>query len=225
MAPRKSTGKPRGRPRKAAPRRMGMSRQIVSRAFNPSPIFTESYVERVNLSVNAGFLLTTKITNLAQVAQYSSLYTKYKILSAKFMLMPYFQAGSSDENAATYNNSQGQGAAADTRVVYAIQDSPNQAVPVSESAVLQDNGCRIRFLKNKVVIRCKPVPQREATDGVFESQKVGPFINFDVTAPGVTPAHYGVVGWISQPVSGAAHVIPNQVMVYVKLTFQLKDPR
>lgn len=202
-----------------------MSRQIVSRAFNPSPIFTESYVERTNLSVNAGFLLTTKITNIAQVAQYSSLYTKYKILSAKFMLMPYFQAGSSDENAATYNNSQGQGAAADSRIVYAIQDSPNQAVPASESAVLEDNGCRIRFLKNKLVIRCKPVPQLEASAGVFETQKTNPFINFDTGGGAVAPAHYGVVGWISQPLTGAAHVIPNQVLVYVKLTFQLKDPR
>ena len=224
MPPRQSTGKPRGRPRKATVPR-GMKRQIVRRAFNPSPIFTESYVERVNLSVNAGFLLTTKITNINQIAQYSSLYTKYKILSAKFMLMPYFQAGSNDQNATTYNNSQGQGGAADSRIVYAIQDSPNQAVPASEAVVLEDNGCRIRFLKNKLVIRCRPVPQLEATPGVYETQKTNPFINFDIGAGAVTPAHYGVVGWISQPLVNAAHAIPNQVMVYVKLTFQLKDPR
>lgn len=203
--------------------RVGAFKRQITRSFNPSPIFTESYVQTTNLTVNNGFLLTTDIGKIAQIGQYSALYTKYKILSAKFMLMPYFQAGSSDQNATSYNNSQGQPFTADARIVYAIQDSPNQVAPASENAVLQDNGCRIRMLKNKLAIRCKPVPQLQLANGIFETERTSPYINFDTTA-GVPPPHYGVVGWISQPFNGAPPM-PQQVVVYVKLTFQLKDPR
>lgn len=225
MPPRRSSRRTTRRrlPASGTRARAGVFKRAITRSFNPSPIFTESYVQTTNLTVNGGFLLTTDIGKIAQIGQYSALYTKYKILGAKFMLMPYYQAGSSDQNAVSYNNSQGQPFTADARIVYAIQDSPNQAAPVSENAVLQDNGCRIRMLKNKLVIRTKPVPQLQLANGIFETERSSPFINFDTTA-GVAPLHYGVVGWISQPNSGS-HAMSQQVVVYVKLTFQLKDPR
>lgn len=217
-------GKKRGayKKRAAKPASRMFSRNIARRVFNPSPVFTESYVQSTTIGMG-GFLLATTITQLPQVAQYKALYTKYKILSAKWMLMPYFSAGSSDQNAANYNNSQGQPYQGDARVVYAIQDSPNQQIPTSEVQVLQDNGCRIRMVKNKLTIRHRPVPDLQLGNGVYETEKVAPFINFDNTS-GVQPAHYGVTGWISQPANGASP-IPQQYVVYCKLTFQLKDPR
>lgn len=221
--PRRSTGRPRGRPRKTAAPRRGMARKIVRGVFNPAPVFTESYVYATNLKVNTGFLLTTDIGKLPQVAQYSNLYTKYKILYAKWMLLPYYSAGSADQNAVSYNNSQGQPFSADARVVYAIQDSPNQTAPASEVSVLEDNGCRIRMVKNKLVIRAKVVPDLQLANGIYETQIKSPFINFDTTG-GAPPAHYGVRGWISQPTSGS-HIMEQQYVVYCKVTFQLKDPR
>lgn len=218
------TRKPRSSGGKKGARRVGMKRQIVRRAFNPSPVFTESYVDSAHLTVNNGFLLTTDIGKIPQIAQYSALYTKYKILSAKWMLMPYYSGGSADQNAVSYNNSQGQPFSADARVVYAIQDSPNQVAPASENIVLEDNGCRIRMVKNKLAIRCRPVPDLQLQNGIFETQRTSPFINFDTTGGSPPPRHYGVVGWISQPTSGS-HVMAQQYVVYCKITFQLKDPR
>lgn len=219
-------GKKRGAYKKrAAPGRM-ISRGIARRVFNPSPIFTESYVlpREQNLQVNNGFLLTTRIDLISQYAQYKLLYTKYKILSCKWMLMPYYSAGSADQNATAYNNSQGQPISADARVVYAINDSPNQAVPASEAVVLQDNGCRIRMVKNKLAIRAKPVPDLQLANGVYETQRTSPFLNFDTAASVPPPVHYGVSGFLSQPTSGS-HIMAQQYVVYVKVTFQLKDPR
>lgn len=194
-----------------------------AKRFNPSPIFTESYVDTHHLSVNSGFLLTTNIGKLSQVSQYSQLYTKYKILRAKWMLLPYYSAGSSDQNANSFNNGAGQPFTADARVVYSIQDSPAQITPLNENQVLQDNGCKVKMVKNKLVISAKVVPDLQLANGIYETQRSSPFINFDTTG-GAPPAHYGVVGWITQPVSGAPPMA-QQYVVYCKLTFQLKDPR
>lgn len=221
------SGKKRGPyKKKGAAMRTGVPRQIARRVYNPSPVFTESYVlpRESNLQVNTGFVLSTNIEKIGQIAQYKALYTKYKILSCKFMLMPYYSAGSADQNATAYNNSQGQPISADARVVYAINDSPNQVAPPTEAAVLQDNGCRIRMIKNKLAIRCKPVPDLQLANGVYETERVSPFLNFDTVAPNLAPTHYGVTGYISQPTSGS-HIMAQQYVVYVKLTFQLKDPR
>lgn len=198
------------------------------RVYNPSPIFTETFVlpPAQNLKVNAPFLLTVSIDQISQFAFYYGLYTKYKILSAKWMLMPYYSAGSTDQNAAAYNNSQGQPTAADARVVYAINDSPNQALPASEAEVLADNGCRVRMVKNKLAIRHKPVPDLQLVGGIFETEVKAPFLNFGTAAAPVAvhPKHYGISGYISQPFSGG-HAMQQQYVAYCKLTFQLKDPR
>lgn len=202
---------------------------IMRRAFNPSPVFTETFQytrsgSPVFLPVNAGFLLAVSIDQCPQIAQYQNLYTKYKILSAKWMLLPQFSAGSADQNAVAYNNGAGQPWSADARVVYSIQDSPNQVAPTSETQVLEDNGCRIRMVKNKLAIRHKPVPQLQLANGIFETEIKSPFINFDVLAPNLPPLHYGITGWITQTVNGGMPT-GQGYNVYCKLTFQLKDPR
>lgn len=222
-------GKKRGAYRKrAAPMRRFKS-SIMRGAFNPSPVFTESFQLTRNgnpvfLQVNSGFLLTVSIDQCPQIAQYQTLYTKYKILSAKWMLLPRFSAGSSDQNAVNYNNGAGQPWVTDARIVYSIQDSPNQVAPANELQVLEDNGCRIRMVKNKLAIRHKPVPQLLLANGIYETEKVNPFINFDVLAPNLPPQHYGVTGFITQTFGGAS-VTQQGYDVFCKLTFQLKDPR
>lgn len=220
------------RAKKSAPRRRAvtrMPRAISRRVFNPAPVFTESFQLKDSsgnprfLRSNAGFLLTMKMSDITQRVQYSGLYQKYKILKVKWLLLPQYSAGSSDANAVSYNNSQGQPWSADARVVYVVNDTPAQVTPASETIVLQDNGCRIRQVKGKLSIAHKPVPDLQAGNGVFETFKNTPFINFD-NVSGVDPSHYGVAGWITQTVNGA-HPSEQGYFVYCKCTFQLRDPR
>lgn len=220
----------RGRPRKAkrsVGKRLGAKR--LRRIFNPTPTFTETYQAKRSgtplvLGPNAGFLLTTAIDQIDQIAQYSALYTKYKIVKASWLLLPIFSAGSSDQNSTAYNNSQGQPYVGDARVVYSIQDSPNEQVPANEQAVLQDNGCKIKMVRGKLTIRARPVPQLQLANGVYETERQSPWLNFDTVAGFTAPTHYGVQGWITQNISGAPPL--NQgYYVYVKVTFTLKDPR
>jgi len=172
---------------------------------------------------NAAFLLGLNIGQVTQVAQYTLLYQKYRILKATWIIMPTYTSGE-NENAAMYNQSvlpigtiQSVGT---SRVVYAINDTPNQANPGSEAAVLQTNGCKIRFLDRKLVISHRPVPDTKDQNNVQMTFKEK-FINF---AAGPQVAHYGVVGWITQPLTAVAPNATN-FYVYCKLTFQLSDPR
>lgn len=222
---------PRGvyqrKPRKTrAPKRvamrggLGLARRRAM--FNPQPIFTETYkATQLVASPGAGFVLSANIGNITQLAQYSSLYTKYKILKCTFILMPKFSGGS-DQNNAQWNDSQGTAGLATTRVIYAISDSPGAAGPASEADMLQENGCKIRHMKNSMAITCSPVPDVEDANGVVMTLGKK-FINF--TTGGIPNVyHYGVRGWLSQSWTNAP-TIRNDIDVYVKLTFQLSDPR
>lgn len=223
--PRTKTGKPRGRPRKSAlVRGIGIGRRRAM--YNPQPVFTETVL--ANLSghdyiclANDGAILTVSMDQIPQLAQYSSLYQKYKILKATFICLPKF-TNQEDQNAAQYNNSNSTYGYGASRVVYAINDSPAQAKPTSELQVLQDNGCRIQMLSEKGVrVTCRPTPDTKDANGVQLTQR-GKFINF--ATPNVP--HFGVSMWMSQPftATGSAAVL-NSLYGYIKITFQLSDPK
>jgi hypothetical protein len=106
-------------------------------------------------------------------------------------------------------------------MVSVIDSSPNQTVPVSEASVLQENGCRVRFIDKMVKLSCGPVPDlKDANNNQLTIR--GKFQNF--TSPNV--AHYGIRGWITQPQSvGATGSTAITYAVYAKLSFQLREPR
>lgn len=218
MPPRKTQPK-RGRPSK--PRFALMSAPRRRMLYNPLPVFTETF-RHSTITSNSAFTLGASMDQVPQLAQYTALYQKYKIVKATWLIMPTYTGGT-DENAAMYNNSvlpvgtiQSVGTA---RVVFAINDTPAQVSPANEQAVLEQNGCQIRFLSQKLTIHNRPVPDTKDSNGVQMSFKKK-YINF--ATPNVT--HWGVVGWITQPLTAG---VPNQqsFYVYCKLTFQLSDPR
>lgn len=224
--PRRYARKPR------LPRRI--PRGIRGRAgamFNPQPMFTETF-KYGDLLPNAGFVLSANIGSLPQLTQYSGLYQQYRILSAKWFLLPTWTGGE-NQNAAIYNTVSGNfptlpgvSSAGTTRIVHVVDSSPDQAVPVSEDAVLQENGCRIRLLDKMVTMSAAPVPDLKDANGVQMTLKKK-FINFATGNPNV--AHYGVRGWITHPYSvgtGTFNIADSIVYAcYCKLRFQLREPR
>lgn len=222
----KYTRKPRGAYQKSAVPRALASRWRRRQMYNPQPIFTETY-KSASLTLGnptnplgSGFLLSATMDGLTQLPQYSNLYTKYKILSAKFILLPNF-AGGTDQNAALYNLSQGTMSVSSMRIIYSYNDSPGAVGPVSEQEALEENGCKIKILKDKLSIPCQPVPDTVDLAGVALTQR-GKFINFATGHPNAI--HYGVNGWIKQLFNNQPQFL-NDIDVYVKLTFQLSDPR
>jgi hypothetical protein len=193
--------------------------------FNPQPVFTETYklstLNGGSMAGNAGGLLTTRISDLPQVAQYSTLYQKYRILKAKFICLANWNSESSDLNSSMYNQSIGIANAGMYRLAYAVNDSPAQVVPANENDVLTDNGCRVVAGKPKITISCRPAPNTMDANGVELTQRKK-YINFATQGPDIT--HFGVSWWATFPFIGVANVPPTYE-VYVKLTFQLSDPR
>jgi len=212
MPPRKSR-KPARRFRRAivprSPfRRMGM--------FNPQPVFTETYA-LTSLLPSAGGLLTFSMDQVPQLTQYSTLYQKYRILKARVSLYPEFT--SFDQNQAENNVALSRSQFGLSRIAWAVDDSPNLTAPTSELDVLKNNGCKIRPLTDRgVQLHCRPVPN--LGDGQLPITYKQKYINFG--SPNV--AHTGIAYWISQLMTGTPGT-QNVTIVYVKLTFQLSDPR
>ena len=213
-------------------RRRVVPAQRIRRAlmFNPQPVFTETFRMAVSedplrpyyqMDSNAGGVLSVRISQVPQLAQYNSLYTKYRILKAKFICLPQFNSESADVNSASYNGSLGLGSWGLGRIVTSIQDSPAIPVPLSENDVLEDNGCKIHTGKPKLTLSCRPTPDTEDANGVKLTQR-GKFINFASSGPDVT--HYGVRWWYTLPNPGG-NIENRPYFVYCKLTFQLADPR
>ena len=185
--------------------------------FNPAPVFTETFLHST-ITQNTGGVFSFQISSIAQLAQYSNLYQKYRILKAKVMLLPAYIAH--DENQAIVNAAAGAAWTGLGRFVHAINDTPAQVVPAAEANVLTDNGCVIRPFKDKLTISCRPVPDLLDANGVRMTLK-NKFINFSTAGPDAV--HYGITWWYSQ--YGGGPISTNPVQVYVKLTFQLADPR
>lgn len=212
--------------RKAGVRRRRFNPRVArSRMFNPAPIFTESFILPASggqyiLAPNAGGVLTVSMDDFLQVAQYSNLYQKYRILKAKFICIPTHNSASADVNAQLPPG--GLLNAGLSRVVFAVNDSPDVVAPANEATVLEDNGCKIVCGSPKLVMSCRPVPDTNDAAGnrmTFRRK----YLNFNAVGPNI--AHYGISWWHSQPVlpGGAGFGIP--YLVYCKLTFQLSDPR
>lgn len=212
------------RGRRVGGRLMGRGRRLA--VYNPKPIFTETYSYLTAghdyiCEANGGVLLTANVDKIPQLAQYTNLYTKYRILKATFICLPKWN-NSQDQNAAQYNASNSTYGYGALRAVYAINDSPAQVDPTSEAIVLQDNGAKIKMVpQSGLRITCRPVPDTKDANGVQMTSR-GSFINFAAT----NVSHYGVSLWLSQPVTATgSNAVLNSVYGYVKLTFQLADPR
>lgn len=208
----------RRRGKKTGGRRLRIYRGV-KRMFNPNPVFTET-ANIGTWGANTGGIQTFNISQVPQIAQYSNLYQKYRILKATLIIVPHY-ASTQDQNAAQYNLSVGLSQFGLGRLVMAVNDSPSVVAPTAENDVLQDNGCKISAVKHVNRISCVPVPN--LLDSNFNVMTVKKkYLNFNASNP--NPAHYGISYWYSQPLTGTP-TVQNLLNVYVKLTFQLSDPR
>lgn len=207
-------------------RRMRVARGLRS---NPRPIFTETVrLELVGnpgapyqMNSNTGGALQVTMNMIPQLSQYSSLYTKYRILKVQYLCLGTWNTQSSDPNAGQYNTTLPTASYGMGRIVFAIQDSPFQAVPFNEQEVLTANGAKIISAKPKFTINTRPVAN--IVDAAANQITLrGKYLNF-VTS-GQNQTHGSVKWWYTLPVINTASLDPFYA-VYAKITFQLADPR
>ena len=200
--------------RRYARRNPRVARSIM---FNASPVFTET-VYAGTIAPNTGGVLKVNINNVPQTAFYSGLYQKYRILKASWTLIPQYSG--SDINQASYNAGNNVFAWGMGRFASAIDDSPAGVPPVSEAALLQHNGVKIRPVKTSLKLSNRPVPNTLDANGNLMTLG-NKYLNF--TQSGVD--HFGISYWYSQPSVGSTSLTNNELHIYVKVTFQLSDPR
>nr|WAE42897.1 MAG: capsid protein [Cressdnaviricota sp.] len=216
-ANKRKTGKRRAR--------LGIYRGRRLMRFAPSPTFTETF-KHGSLLPNAGFMLAPRISQIPQITQYNALYQKYRILKVQYLIFPTWTGGE-NQNTAIFNSASGPSvppgltSVGTSRFVHVVDNSPDQSTPISESAVLTENGCKLSFLDKMKKLRCRPVPDLKDANGNALTMK-GKYINF---AGGGNPdiTHYGIRGWITQEISTGTSAIKYEV--YCKLTFQVAEPR
>lgn len=233
--------KPRGYGRKVggrrygAPRRRGIyggrgARGRIMRALNPTPTFVETYSKGVITCPGGagglGGVFSARITDIPQVAQYANLYKQYRINWIKVMLVPVYDDISADRNAAQYNATIPTGYAGMSRIAFAINNSPQLAVPGTEAAVLEDNGCKVKPIGSLWKCSFKPVPDVGVTAGtngnaIYTRSRYRQFFNFDTQTAANNPLHYGITYWISVLNPG----LDVNYNVYYKVNFTLRDPQ
>lgn len=140
-----------------------------------SQVFSETYKASTEcLGVNAlgevfipagpaqgtGVKLLTQMNRLPQVASYSTLWNSYKIIKAKFTIVPKYSTEHFNE--AQLGAAAALGIKENTRFAYAINDHDEALVaPANELNVLQDNGCRVKLFTKPMTITVRPKPLLE----------------------------------------------------------------
>lgn len=188
-----------------------------------SPTFTETY--RLGTVINpAGGTGTVagiwkvKMNDLPQLTDYAALYNQYCIKRVTLTIVPSYNVFDSNNGPAVTPS----GVTA-PRLVFAINDSAQQPVPVSESDVLTDNGCKIRMLTRPIKISFRPVAEVAmgiSTGGfVSESKRLRwlSFVNPEVLHAGVS---YAITQFVNSTVDNDP-----MCTVYAKITFGLRDPK
>lgn len=218
--------------------------RVRRKALNQSQVFTETfippaltmpgvdadgYITLTNPALQQLGKFQVNIGAIPQIAQYSQLYTQYKILKAQVILMPSW--GAEDFNMAEVSQSGGRAATETARIVYAINDDAADTLPPgTEMQVLEDNGCKIRQLTNPLKISFRPKPvltmSNPFTGGASAVQpKYSSWLAFDGDGKNIN--HVGVDWCITKYSSfpGPDPAFVHLAQVYVKLTFVCKDPR
>ena len=107
------------------------------------------------------------------------------------------------------------------QLIYAVDPSAELTAPGNAQACLTNNNVRVTNLDKPIRIRFRPVAS--TTVGILGGGTVGitqkePWLSLD---DGLPIPHNGVSWWYQNTSAGAN----NTAHVYVKLTFQCKDPR
>lgn len=212
-------------------KRRQIKMNIRRRVFNPMPTFTETFaLPRDNLVIPAGGSLgkvfKISMSDVPQHPQYMNLYTQYKINWVKVMLVPSFNTQAADANGTPLL----AGQIGMARIVYSIQDSPNEVTPTTEAEVLADNGAKIKSFGTKWSCSFKPVPDVALTvlnsTGVIPTKiRKSQWFNYDDTTVANNPDHGAVTTFITVPGLAGTEGKSMSYTCYYKVNFSLRDPK
>lgn len=93
-------------------------------------------------SPTTGQVWSVSASTIPQFANYSKLYSEFKIIKVKFQFVPYF--GTSDKNQQLLNSGSGGQYTSTPIIAYAVNTNAATGSPVNELAVLTQNNSRIR---------------------------------------------------------------------------------
>jgi len=134
------------------------------------------------------------MNKVPQVGSYKDLWQSYKIIKAKFTIIPKW--GPETYNEASLATLAAASLKENARFAYAINDQEDDLVaPATELEVLQDNGCRVSLFTKPIVINTRPKPLLEQQTSIGFThvfQNRGQWIEFDDIGPAVQ--HVGVNG-------------------------------
>jgi len=230
-------------PRRYRARRVKKARRLVPvmrrgrvLAFKQAqPIFTEMYEltgsgpgqPGFQVYPNTGNVFRFNMDHIPQLSQYTALYQKYRILKAAILVLPEYTGA--EQNQAEENSSNSRSSFGQSRMALAINNSPAVPVPATELDVLKDNGAKVKSLTPRGIrVSCRPVPNlnigsNQAGVGAQSITLRKKYLNLNAVNGNID--HYGISWWLTQIGPVPASATKNIGIVYVKLTFQLADPR
>lgn len=225
---------PRGRPRGSKNKRVagGVRRRYASmyqgrarkfQGYSNMRTFTETLAAG-SISTQSGGVFKVSMASVPQISDYATLYSQFCIRRLKVMLLPRY--GQSDPNAALSLTGPG---IYDSRLAFAVNDTPVKLSPTSEIDVLTDNGCRVVQGTKKISIRCDPKPDIALLDNAtgipaaIRSSKETwfNFRNSTTGTNGENVEHGGISWWLSGNPAVASLPVYD---VYYKVTFSVRDP-
>lgn len=206
---------------------------------NNEPTYVETFRKDTdNVLVQSGrgvgSTFKVRISDVPQWLQYANLYKQYRINWVKVILLPTFNTSAAEINMAGYNGTAvpPTNFAGQARIVYVINDTPNEQAPATEQEILQDNGCKIKAMGSKFTASFKPVPDVQAVTAVgniYTRQKFKQWFNFDVALAGNNPTHGALDTFITLPgvtTPGAPDPAGSVTWTcYYKVSFTLRDPK
>jgi len=213
--PRFNRRRPWMRARVGGRRRMGVSNmRTFTECLAAGPLYT-----------NTGGVFKCRLSDIPQHSDYGALYSQFAIRKLKVVLLPRY--GASEPNAAL------AGLTAidiqNTRMAFAVNDSPAKQIPTSEIEVLEDNGAKVVVGHKKLTITCYPKPDLGQIDlnsaaVVATRTKKLQWLNFDnatTARNGESIQHGSISYWITGSSALAQYECYD---AYYYITFSVRDP-
>lgn len=173
------------------------------------------------IQANAGGIFNVAFNMLPQFQNYSALYHEFALRKLQVILVPRYNITDANVGPPDYYL---------PRICWAVNDSPDQILPVSETEVLTDNGAKIANLNKKVIINCYPKPNIDAAvngigSAAIRQRKLTWFntvaVGNNPLTTGVNVPHGSIVFWCANNTANQPLEIAD---VYYRLTFSLRDP-
>lgn len=183
--------------------RLQVGRAVATR----TPVFTETFDAG---TVNSGTVgvFQARMSNIAELADYTALYRSYKILKLEWIVMP-------DNNVSAPGNPAGI-----AQLAYAVDTSSELATPGVFQDVLNNNAVRFRLMDKVCRIKLKPVAAVAVTTTAPSAAGITLAPQWLSLDTGTAIQHNGVTYALSANPSSGTHV-----RVFCKVTFACKDPR